>query len=175
MTLSSRPKRRQEERTAAFVEQAAAVDTEQLHCLIPADLHRRLRVLAAEDRTTDYEPGGCRRSRAILRHGRNSCSGVLMYTSPSVLQCARTVDIGSFRKTGWPTRAWWSRSSTTTTSLTNFNSLGVMRPENCGEIVSVYNLQFTMGSTNFPSRCCCCTRRGQPKPTSIGSGYPPLS
>ena len=29
MTLSSRPKRRQEERTAAFVEQAAAVDTEQ--------------------------------------------------------------------------------------------------------------------------------------------------
>ena len=48
MTLSSRPKRRQEERTAAFVEQAAAVDTEQLHCLIPADLHRRLRVLAAE-------------------------------------------------------------------------------------------------------------------------------
>ena len=27
-----------------------------------------------------------------MRHGRNSCSGVLMYTSPSVLQCARTVD-----------------------------------------------------------------------------------
>ena len=52
MTLSSRPKRRQEERTAAFVEQAAAVDTEQLHCLIPADLHRRLRVLAAEERST---------------------------------------------------------------------------------------------------------------------------
>ena len=52
MTLSSRPKRRQEERTAAFMEQAAAVDTEQLHCLIPADLHRRLRVLAAEERTT---------------------------------------------------------------------------------------------------------------------------
>ena len=52
MTLSSRPKRRQEERTAAFVEKAAAVDTEQLHCLIPADLHRRLRILAAEDRST---------------------------------------------------------------------------------------------------------------------------
>ena len=52
MTLSSRPKRRQEERTAAFVDQAAAVDTEQLHCLIPAVLHRRLRVTAAEDRTT---------------------------------------------------------------------------------------------------------------------------
>ena len=52
MTLSSRPKRRQEERTTAFVDQAAVVDTEQLHCLIPADLHRRLRVTAAEDRTT---------------------------------------------------------------------------------------------------------------------------
>ena len=100
-----------------------------------------------------------------------------MYTSPSVLQCARTVDIGSFRKTGWPERAWWlwSPTTTTTTSLTNFTSLGVIRPENRGEIVSVYNLQFTMGSTNPTSRCCCCTRRGQPKPIPIGSGYPPLS
>ena len=77
-----------------------------------------------------------------------------MYTSPSVLQCARTVTVGLFRKTGWPDRAWWSRSptttttTTTTTSLTNFTSLGVIRPENRGEIVSVYNLQFTMGSTN---------------------------
>ena len=79
-----------------------------------------------------------------MRHGRNSWSWVLMYTSPSVLQCARTVDIGSFRKTGWPARAWWSRSSTTTTSLTNFNSLGVIRPENRGEIVSVYNLQWVV-------------------------------
>ena len=79
-----------------------------------------------------------------MRHGRNSCSGVLMYTSPSVLQCARTVTIGLFRKTGWPDRAWWSRSSTTTTSLTNFNSLGVIRPENRGEIVSVYNLQWVV-------------------------------
>ena len=81
-----------------------------------------------------------------MRHGRNSCSWVLMYTSPSVLQCARTVTIGSFRKTGWPDRAWWSRSSTTTTttttSLTNFTSLGVIRPENRGGIVSSYNLQW---------------------------------
>ena len=69
-----------------------------------------------------------------MRHGRNSCSGVLMYTSPSVLQFARTVDIGLSRKTGWPDRAWWLWSSTTTTSLTNFTSLGVMRPENRGEI-----------------------------------------
>ena len=40
MTLHRRPARRQQERTAAFVEQAAAEDTEQLHCLIPAGLHR---------------------------------------------------------------------------------------------------------------------------------------
>ena len=75
-----------------------------------------------------------------MRHDRNSCSGVLMYTSPSNAR----VDIGLFRKTGWPDRAWWSRSSTTTTttSLTNFTSLGVIRPENRGEIVSVYNLQW---------------------------------
>ena len=81
-----------------------------------------------------------------MRHDRNSCSGVLMYTSPSVLQFARTVDIGLFRKTGWPARAWWSRSSTTTTttSLTNFTSLGVIRPENRGGIVSVYNLQWVV-------------------------------
>ena len=93
----------------------------------------------------------------------------------SVHQYPRTVTIGLFRNTGWPDRAWWLWSSTATTSLTNSTSLGVMRPENRGEIVSVYNLQFTMGSTNSPSRCCCCTRRGQPKPIPIGSGYPPLS
>ena len=60
MTLSSRPKRRQEERTAAFVEQAAAVDTEQLHCLIPADLHRRLRVSGSGGEDHHNQPGGCR-------------------------------------------------------------------------------------------------------------------
>ena len=81
-----------------------------------------------------------------MRHGRNSCSGVLMDWCTSVLQCARTVTIGSFRKTGWPARAWWlwSFTTTTTTSLTNFNSLGVMRPENRGGIVSVYNLQWVV-------------------------------
>ena len=51
MTMHSKTGRRQEERTAAFVDQAAAVDTAQLHCLIPADLHQRLRVLAAQERT----------------------------------------------------------------------------------------------------------------------------
>ena len=68
-----------------------------------------------------------------------------MYTSPSVLQCARTVTVGLFRKTGWPARAWWLWSPTTTTSLTNFTSLGVIRPENRSEIVSGYN-----GSYEFP-------------------------
>ena len=94
-----------------------------------------------------------------------------MYTSPSVLQCARTVDIGLFRKTGWPARAWWSRSSTTTTSLTNFTSLGVMRPENRGEIVSVYNLQWV---ARIP-RADAAAVLGEAKPIPIGSGYPPLS
>ena len=68
-----------------------------------------------------------------------------MYTSLSVLQCTRTVDRGSFRKTGWPDRAWWLWSSTATT-LTNFNSLGVIRPESRGEIVSSYNLQWSYES-----------------------------
>ena len=81
-----------------------------------------------------------------MRHGRNSCSGVLIDWYTSVHQFARTVTIGSFRKTGWPARAWWlwSSTTTTTTSLTNFNSLGVIRPENRGEIVSVYNLQWVV-------------------------------
>ena len=52
MTLHNRPERRQDRRNSAFLEQAAAVDTEQLHCLIPADLHRRLRVRAAEGKST---------------------------------------------------------------------------------------------------------------------------
>ena len=52
MTLHSRPERRQDQRNPAFLEQAAAVDTDQLHCLIPADLHRRLRVRAAEGKST---------------------------------------------------------------------------------------------------------------------------
>ena len=85
MTLSSRPKRRQEERTAAFVEQAAAVDTEQLHCLIPADLHSRLRVMAAEDRTTITNlVSRCDRG-LFCGTSVNQCPVVLMYIKPSVL------------------------------------------------------------------------------------------
>ena len=51
MTLSSRPNRRNDERNAAFVGQVAAEDVQDLHCQIPADLHRRVRVLAAERNT----------------------------------------------------------------------------------------------------------------------------
>ena len=50
MTMHRKTGRRQEERTAAFVDQAAAADTAQLHCVIPADLHQRLRVAAAYER-----------------------------------------------------------------------------------------------------------------------------
>ena len=60
MTMRARrPRRRGEargdERTEAFVEQAAAEETAQLHCLIPESLHRRYRVAAAERRTTMTE------------------------------------------------------------------------------------------------------------------------
>ena len=52
MTLHSRPSRRNSEQRDAFVNQAAAADTSQLHCLIPADMHRRLRVKAAMEDTS---------------------------------------------------------------------------------------------------------------------------
>ena len=50
MTLSRRPNRRrsESERNQAFVEQAAADDVRDLHCQIPAGLHRLIRVQAAE-------------------------------------------------------------------------------------------------------------------------------
>lgn len=48
MTLSHRPSRRQNGRNDAFVEQAAAADVQDLHCQIPADLHRQVRMMAAE-------------------------------------------------------------------------------------------------------------------------------
>ena len=52
MTLHSRPGRRRGGRSDAFVEQASAEDVEQLHCQIPAGLHRQLRIRAAEEGTT---------------------------------------------------------------------------------------------------------------------------
>ena len=52
MSMHSRPNRRGESRRAAFVEQAVAQEMAQLHCKIPDELHLRLRVMAAEERTT---------------------------------------------------------------------------------------------------------------------------
>ena len=52
MTMSSRPRRRAEERRATFVEQAVAEEMAQLHCMIPDELHHKLRIMAAQDRTT---------------------------------------------------------------------------------------------------------------------------
>lgn len=51
MSMHSRPGGRREGRRETFVNQAAATDTAQLHCLIPADMHRQLRVLAAQEDT----------------------------------------------------------------------------------------------------------------------------
>ena len=51
MTMHSRPGGRREKRREAFVNQAAAADTAQLHCLIPSDMHRQLRVMAAQEGT----------------------------------------------------------------------------------------------------------------------------
>lgn len=54
MTMRSRPRGREKARgvsRADFVEQAAAEETRQVHCLIPESLHHRLRVMAAEGRT----------------------------------------------------------------------------------------------------------------------------
>ena len=52
MTLHSRPSRRNSEQRDAFVNQAAVADTSQLHCMIPADMHRQLRVKAALEDTS---------------------------------------------------------------------------------------------------------------------------
>ena len=52
MTLSRKNRGDEEERTSPFVEQAAVEETAQLHCEIPARLHRRLRILAIEQDTT---------------------------------------------------------------------------------------------------------------------------
>ncbi len=51
MAMHRRSNRQREERREAFVNQAAAADTAQLHCLIPADMHRQLRVMAAQEGT----------------------------------------------------------------------------------------------------------------------------
>ena len=55
MTMHARRRPRGDGRgdaSAAFVEQVAAEDTTQLHCMIPESLHHRFRMMAAERRTT---------------------------------------------------------------------------------------------------------------------------
>ena len=52
MILSRKDRGGEQNRTSGFVEQAAAEETAQLHCEIPARLHRRLRILAVEQDTT---------------------------------------------------------------------------------------------------------------------------
>ena len=55
MTMGPRSRTRGEGRgdsRAAFVKQAAAEETQQLHCMIPESLHIRFRVMAAQERTT---------------------------------------------------------------------------------------------------------------------------
>ena len=52
MSMHSRPRLRAEERRATFVEQAVAEEMAQLHCMIPDELHHKLRIMAAQDRTT---------------------------------------------------------------------------------------------------------------------------
>ena len=51
MTLHSKPNRRNSEQRDVFINQAAA-EASQLHCLIPADMHRKLRVKAALEDTS---------------------------------------------------------------------------------------------------------------------------
>ena len=50
--MRGKPSRVSESAKESFIEQAAAVDTVQLHCLVPADMHRTLRILAAQEDTT---------------------------------------------------------------------------------------------------------------------------
>ena len=52
MVMGARPRGRREDRTAAFVEQVTDEETTQLHCMIPDALHRELKMLAVQDRST---------------------------------------------------------------------------------------------------------------------------
>lgn len=52
MTMHSRPSRKGRDQQAdEFINQAAAVETVQLHCMIPKDTHRRIRMLAVQEDT----------------------------------------------------------------------------------------------------------------------------
>lgn len=52
MTIRRNPNRGSQQARETFVDQAAAADTERLHCFIPSDLHYELKVMALEGRTS---------------------------------------------------------------------------------------------------------------------------
>ena len=52
MTIRRNPNRGSQQARDTFVDQAAAEDTERLHCFIPSELHYQLKVMALEGRTT---------------------------------------------------------------------------------------------------------------------------
>lgn len=52
MTIRRNPNRGNQQARDTFVDQAAAADTERLHCFIPSELHYQLKVMALEGRTT---------------------------------------------------------------------------------------------------------------------------
>ena len=50
MTMHSRSSRKGRDQQAdEFINQASAADTVQLHCLIPKNTHRRIRMLAVQE------------------------------------------------------------------------------------------------------------------------------
>ena len=52
MTMHRRPSRKgRDQQAEEFISQAAAAETVQLHCLIPKDTHRRIRMLAVQEDT----------------------------------------------------------------------------------------------------------------------------
>ena len=52
MSMGSRPSRRGQDRVETFINEASAQEMVNLHCFIPSDTHRRLKMLAAKNGTT---------------------------------------------------------------------------------------------------------------------------
>ena len=53
MTMHRKPSRRgQDQQSNAFINQVSAAETVPLHCLIPQDIHKRMRLLAVQEDTT---------------------------------------------------------------------------------------------------------------------------
>ncbi len=52
MTIRRNPNLGNQVARDTFVDQAAAADTERLHCFIPSELHYQIKVMALEGRTS---------------------------------------------------------------------------------------------------------------------------